>query len=72
LAKLPSVSGREAIRAFERLGYETVRQTGSHVRMKCEGREPITVPDHDPVKRGLLRGLIRVAGFTVEEFVDAL
>ena len=72
MARLPVVSGAEAVRAFERLGYRRVRQKGSHVRMKCEGRAPITVPDHDPVKRGLLRGLIRDAGFTVEEFVDKL
>jgi len=31
-AKLPVVSGQEAIRAFQRLGYEVVRQRGSHIR----------------------------------------
>jgi predicted RNA binding protein YcfA (HicA-like mRNA interferase family) len=32
--KLPVVSGKDAIKAFEKLGYVMVRQTGSHVRMK--------------------------------------
>jgi predicted RNA binding protein YcfA (HicA-like mRNA interferase family) len=69
---LPLVSGDEAIKAFGRLGYRTVRQEGSHVRMKCEGRQPLTVPRHRELKRGTLRALIRDGGFTVEEFTNAL
>lgn len=72
MAELPVVSGKEAIRAFERLGYEQVRQKGSHVFMRCVGRPSISVPLHDPIKRGTLRSLIRDAGITVEEFRDAL
>jgi hypothetical protein len=40
--------------------------------MKCEGRAPISVPLHGTLKSGLLRGLIRDAGFGVEEFVCKL
>ena len=72
MPKLPVVSGKEAIRAFERLGYQTVRQKGDHVRLKCEARSPLSIPLSDPVKRGLLRKAIRDSGFTVEEFRDAL
>lgn len=72
MADLPSVSGKEAIRAFERLGYEQARQKGSHVFMRQEGRRSISVPLNDPIKRGTLRSLIRDAGFTVEEFRNAL
>lgn len=57
------------MRAFEKLGYERVRQSGSHVRLVREGRAPLTVPLHRELKRGLLRSLIRDAGITVEEFV---
>lgn len=72
MPKLPVVSGEEAIRAFERLGYQRVRQKGDHVRLKQAGRSSISIPLHDPVKRGLLRNAIRDSGFTVEEFRDAL
>lgn len=72
MAELPSVSGKEAIRAFERLGYEQARQKGSHVFMRQEGRRSISVPLNDPIKRGTLRSLIRDAGYTVEEFRGAL
>lgn len=39
MPKLPRISSREAIRALERLGFEQVRQTGSHVVMKKEIEE---------------------------------
>lgn len=72
MSELPVVSGKEAVRAFERLGYEVVRQRGSHVFMKSPGRKSLSVPLNDPVKRGLLRSLIKDADLSVEEFRDAL
>jgi predicted RNA binding protein YcfA (HicA-like mRNA interferase family) len=36
MPKLPRISSGEAIRCLERLGFEQVRQTGSHVVMKKE------------------------------------
>lgn len=72
MPKLPRVSGKEAVRAFERLGYYQVRQKGSHVHMKCEGRARITVPLNDPVASGTLDAVIKGSGFTAEEFRDAL
>ncbi len=36
MPRLPRISSRDAIRALERLGFEPVRQTGSHVVMKKE------------------------------------
>ncbi len=68
MPKLPVVSGDKAIKAFERMGYERVRQDGSHIRLIAEGRSPLTVPRHKGLKRGMLRRLIRDAGCTVEEF----
>lgn len=72
MTRLPRISGDETVRAFERLGYVVVRQAGSHVRMKCEGRQPLTVPRKKEMKRGTLRSLIRDGGFTVDEFSSVL
>ncbi len=71
---LPSISGDEAVRAFEKLGYERVRQRGSHIRLISgeAGRKPLTVPRKKELKRGMLRALIRDAGITVEEFTRLL
>ncbi len=74
MARLPQVSAREAIRAFERVGYEVVRQRGSHIRLRDSAgtRAALTVPDHSPLKAGLLRRLLRDAGLSVDEFIDLL
>lgn len=73
--KLPIISGREAIKVFEKIGYKVVRQRGSHVRLRDEANEdhlPLTVPDHKELKPGLLRKLIRDANLTVEGFLRLL
>jgi predicted RNA binding protein YcfA (HicA-like mRNA interferase family) len=67
---LPVVSGRECIDAFVRLGYLEMRTKGSHVRLRCEGRAPLTIPLHRELDRGLLRALIRAAGITVDQFLE--
>jgi predicted RNA binding protein YcfA (HicA-like mRNA interferase family) len=72
VAGLPVCSGKDAVRAFERLGYRIVRQKGSHVIMKHEGRSSLTVPLRSTLKRGTLRGLISQSGYTVEEFTAVL
>lgn len=71
MTRLPVVSGKEAVRALERVGYQVVRQRGSNIRMKKRGdpsAKPLTVPDHKEIKPGLLGRLIHDAGLTVEQF----
>lgn len=69
---LPTISGDECIAALRKFGYTVARQRGSHVRLVCVGRAPVTVPLHDTLKRGTLRSILRVAEISVEEFVEAL
>jgi len=68
--RLPVVSGREAMRAFERIGYRLDHQTGSHLILRHETppHRRLTVPDHRELAKGTLRSLIREAGLSVEEF----
>jgi predicted RNA binding protein YcfA (HicA-like mRNA interferase family) len=59
--KLPrGVSADRVIRALERLGYEVIRQKGSHVRLRHDGPpdHAITVPLHNPLKAGTLHGIL--------------
>ncbi|HLB47776.1 MAG TPA: type II toxin-antitoxin system HicA family toxin [Anaerolineales bacterium] len=70
MPKLRRVSGREAIRALERLGFKQVRQRGSHVVLRKADRGCV-VPLHDELALGTLRGILRQAGVTVEEFGQA-
>jgi predicted RNA binding protein YcfA (HicA-like mRNA interferase family) len=73
--KLPVVSGKGAVRAFGKLGYVTVRPSGSHIRMKHlsdVSKKPLTVPNHKVVGRGLLRKLLRDAEISIEDFWNLL
>ena len=69
---LPCISGAEAVAALERFGYRVIRQRGSHVRLACTGRNPVTVPLHRVLDRGTLRAILRAAEIGVAEFVGRL
>jgi predicted RNA binding protein YcfA (HicA-like mRNA interferase family) len=72
MTRLPRLSGREVVKVFESLGWEQVRQSGSHLILVREGhRATLSVPDHKEVAMGTLRSLIRSAGLTVDQFVEA-
>lgn len=71
MPKLPRVSGAEAIRALQKLGFEKARQSGSHVVMK-RGAKGCVVPMHAELKVGTLAGLLRQAEVSAEEFMASL
>jgi predicted RNA binding protein YcfA (HicA-like mRNA interferase family) len=69
MATLPTISGREIIKAFSKDGWQMVRQRGSHMILVKEGHiASLSVPDHKEVAKGTLRSLIRASGLTAEEF----
>jgi len=75
MPKLRRVSGEETIRALERLGFEKVRQRGSHVVLKkqtLEGAVGCVVPLHSELAIGTLRGILRQARVTPNEFMENL
>jgi len=73
MPKLPRVSGRKAVRAFQRAGWEVARQRGSHVVLTKAGSVyTLSVPLHRVLGPGLLRDLVRKAGLTVEKFTELL
>lgn len=74
MPKLPTVTAKEVIKALEKVGFQAVRQKGSHVRMKHENNCVVTVPVHKGkiIGKGLLRKILRDAELTVEEFIELL
>jgi predicted RNA binding protein YcfA (HicA-like mRNA interferase family) len=73
MSSLPVLSGRQLVQVFVRLGWQVARQSGSHVILVKPGNPAtLSVPDHSEVARGTLRALIRRAGITVEEFLQAV
>lgn len=71
MPKLPIVSGAEAIRALEQLGFAVVRQRGSHVTLR-KGASGCIVPNHRELKIGTLGGVLKQAGVSTDEFIAAL
>jgi len=71
MPKLPVISGAEAIRALERLGFVVVRQRGSHLVLR-RGSMGCVVPNHRELKLGTLLGLLKQAGVSPDDFIDAL
>jgi len=70
MAKLPVVSGKEAVKAFEKDNWKVIRKAKSrHIIMKKEGMTTtLSIPEHRVLDRGLLRALIRDAYISVERF----
>ena len=71
MPSLPRVSGREAIRALERLGFQVTRQRGSHVVLR-RGSAGCVVPAHKELKLGTLKGVLKQAGVAADEFMAVL
>ena len=75
MPKLPRISGAEAIRALERMGFTRVRQRGSDVVMKRQtpqGAVGCSVPLHSELAIGTLRGILRLAKVEPEDFIRIL
>jgi len=77
--KLPrGVSADRLIRALERLGYKTIRQKGSHVRLRHDGppAHSVTVPLHNPMKTGTLHSIVsevaQMRSISMESLVELL
>ena len=65
------LSGPEAVKALERLGFSKTRQSGSHARL-IKGSCNVTVPMHRTLAVGTLQSILRQAGVTLDEFLNEL
>lgn len=60
--KVPrNLSSGQLIQLLANFGYETTRQTGSHIRLTTQenGQHHITIPAHNPLKIGTLNSILR-------------
>jgi len=71
MPKLPRVSGAEVVRALSRLGFTVARQRGSHIVLR-RGSSGCVVPNHRELKTGTLSGVLKQAGVSIEDFMNAL
>lgn len=73
---LPLLSGKQIIKILvKEFGFTVSRQKGSHISLsKFVGVHKIVtiVPDHRQVQRGTMRGVLKLARITEEEFIEAV
>ena len=72
---MPVISGKKALKALQKAGFEISRQKGSHIVLtkKTNGKKLVTViPMHKELDPGTLIAIISQAGMTREQFLKKL
>lgn len=75
MPKPPLVSGKETVKALQRLGFVFIRQKGSHAilrRETADGARGCVVPMHREIQPATLRGILKQAGVDVQDFIEQL
>ncbi|WP_407282000.1 type II toxin-antitoxin system HicA family toxin [Methanolobus sp. WCC1] len=68
MPELPVTSGKKAIKALTKMGFVVVRQKGSHVFLQ-RGPDTVTIPLHNPLKKGTLNSVLKQGNVSLEEFL---
>lgn len=72
---LPSISGRQLVRALQRAGFVVLRQKGSHVsleRRTAAGYWRTIVPMHREIRAGTLGDILQQSGLTKDQLRELL
>ena len=74
MSHLRPLKASEVIKALNAVGFEKVRQRGSHFRLHHPDGRRVTVPDHagEEIGRGLLRKILRDAKMSQDVFINLL
>lgn len=60
MSKLPQITANELIKILTKIGFEVIRQKGSHVFLKHKDGRTTVVPNHpgEKIDRGLLNKIL--------------
>lgn len=76
MPKLPQVSGKETIKALQKIEFNIIHQRGSHVklaRIANDQKHTVIVPLQKVIKKGTLRnGILKPINLSVDDFVKLL
>ncbi len=75
MPKFQKLSGHKLIKLLSKKGFIVKRQKGSHVILIKEtekGKVGCTVPLHKELKIGTIKGILKQAHISEEEFVELL
>ncbi len=75
MSKYPVLSAKEIIVALKKLGFEVIKQKGSHIKLRKQSlNKKLTtiVPNHKIVAMGTLKGILELAEVKLEDFLRHL
>jgi predicted RNA binding protein YcfA (HicA-like mRNA interferase family) len=74
MTRLPRLTGKEAVRALGRIGFQIIRTRGSHVFLRHPDGRVTTVPVHsrEILGPGLMRSILRDVDLSVEDLLKNL
>lgn len=76
MPKLPQVSGKDAIKAFGKIGFIIIHQRGNHVKLSRKidkQKQTIIIPLQKILKKGTLRnGILKPINLSIEDFINLL
>jgi len=73
MSKLPSISGKNCVKALQKVGFYLKRRESSHVILRRDNPfAQVVVPDHQELAKGTLRAILRDVDLSVEEFIQLL
>lgn len=76
MSKLPQVSGKDTVKALQKIGFSIVSQKGSHIKLSRRignQNQTVIIPIHKIIKKGTLRnGILKPINVTVNQFVELL
>jgi predicted RNA binding protein YcfA (HicA-like mRNA interferase family) len=70
--KLPILSGKEIIKALNKIGFVPVRQRGSHVFMRHPDGRRTVVPIHKEVNKSTLMDILSQTRLSKDELLKLL
>ena len=72
MGKLANISGKKAVKAFVKYGYNHVHTSGDHAILQKPNAPTLPIPLHKEVAPYLLRSQIKKAGLSIKEFLKIL
>ena len=71
MPKLTNISGKEAVKAFVKSGYNHVHTSGDHTILQKAGFPTLSIPLHKEVARFLLKSQVKRANLNSRRILKA-
>lgn len=74
VTKLPQISAKDLIKALQKVGFNIIRQRGSHIKLRKlkPTRKTIIVPNHKIIRSGTLNNILKIAEIDKNKLVKLL